>query len=196
MQVKKKDFILIIAVILTIFVSILVFFFDFYNYHFEFKKDFKENTYVALKNGRYFVFLCSNDVVDNKVDFTSKPFNNLRIKSSGNMFEQNISCIEEGDIVKKDIVFKRNSSVVQVKQKIESEVELPENSFYYTHIEYPLIAEVKENDQYIQLYDLNCTTKIPKKSFYEYEVIDNSLRVGTKYSNSFSINFEMEIECL
>ncbi len=193
---KKNEIVLIIAAILTVVLSIVFFFFDFYNYHFEFKKDSKENTYVALKNGRYFVFLCANDVIDNGVDFTSKPFNDFRVESSGGMFKQNVSCIEEGDLLKKDITFQRNSSKIEVRQKVESSVDLPENSFYYTHIEYPLVAEVKENDQYIELYDLNCTTRIPKKNFYNYKIIDNFIRVGVKYSESFNIIFEMEIECL
>ncbi len=194
---EKKEILLITAVVLTIFVSIGVFFFDFYKYHFEFKKDMRENTYIALRNGRYYELLCDNDVIDNGVDFTLKPFNDFNIQNRGNRFKRNIVCNEEDGSVEKKISLERTSRSIKVRQNISSNLEnIGENSFYYTHIEYPLISEVKETDKYIQLYDLNCTTKIYKKDTYIYKVIDNFVRVGTKYDENINFNFDIKIECL
>lgn len=177
--------------------SVLLFFFDFYNYHFEFKRDMNENTYVVLKNGRYFEFLCTNDVIDNGRDFTLKPFNEFSVENKGNMFRNTLSCKEADNSFEKEVVFKRSASKITIKQNIKSHLDnIGDDSFYYTHIEYPLIPEVKENPQYLEFYDLNCTTRIFKKDDYKYKVIDNFVRVGVEYEEEIEVIFEIEIECL
>ncbi len=194
---RRRDAFLIIAVVLTTLVSVVIFFFDFYNYHFELKKTESENTYVALKNGRYFEFLCGNDVIDNAVDFTLKPFVDFSVEGSGNMFNQEVLCVENDSVFEKRIVFKRTAKKMSVRQNISAnDGNVGENSFYYTHIEYPLVAKIEEDEKFLKLYDLNCNIYIPKKPKYVYSVVENSIRIGVEYAEEMNIIFDMEVECL
>ncbi len=194
---KRKETFLIVAVVFTVMTSVLLFFFDFYNYHFEFKRDSRENTYVVLKNGRYFEFLCANDVIDNGVDFTLKPFNEFSVENTGNMFKNTLFCKEDDSSIEKKVVFERSARRIRVKQNIVNNFDsVGEGSFYYTHIEYPLVFEVQESPEYLKLYDLNCTTTIFKKKGYEYKIVDNFVRIGVEYENEVDVIFEMEVECL
>ncbi len=194
---KKQEIALISAVILTISISVILFFYNLYNYNFELKKTNTENTYILLRNGRYFEFLCQNDVIDNKVDFSVKPFDDFEITNTGNIFTHKLICSQVEKNLEKEVLFQRTANKITIEQKVTSDLQdLGRNPYYYTQIDYPLIANFTEKIDSIEIYDANCTTIIPKKITQRYFIVENSVRIGAKYSKDFKISIEMQIKCL
>ncbi len=194
---EKVEKYLITSAIITIVVAILVFFFDINNNHFQLRENIHGNTYISLKNGRYFSLLCENDVIDNGIDYTLKPFTSFNLETKNTIPGKEIICIDNERELEKKISFRRTPKTLEVRQEVKSNLEeLGIGSYYYTHIEYPLFAEIEETEEYIKLYDLNCTTTIYKEKGYTYRAIDNFVRIGSEYSRNFNINFEMGIKCL
>jgi hypothetical protein len=195
--VSKKDLLLVLATVLTIILTLITFFFNLYNNNFELKNTELNNPYILLKNGRYFELLCQNDVIDNSVDFSLKPFNEIFLEKTGNSFKQNIICKEYNGLIEKEILLKRTPNQINIRQDITMDIEgIKKDSFYYTQIDYPLIADIDETNTEIKLYDLNCTTVLPKRAGYDYKIVEKSIRVGKKYEPQININIDMQIQCL
>lgn len=183
---------------MTLILAEIFLFYRLYNEHFEIYANEQENPYILLKNGKYFEMECKNDVIDNRVDFSQKPFENgvLERELENRIIRHKHMCSDGADNMRiTEIDKKRNS--LRIVHNISTNIESSkEDVFYYTQLDYPIVPEINEEEDHIKIYDSNCTITIPKRVGYKYIVRDQSLRIGTKLAQDMEIEIDLQIKCL
>lgn len=194
---KKREATIILTTILTLIFAEVFLFYHLYTQFFQIQPNQRENPYVLLRNGRYFELECENDVIDNKVDFSVRPFENQTEKNFEDKIRNfNQTCKTDNGTVKKTTMEKGREDL-EISHKIFfNGLEPNENSYYYTHLDYPIAPSIEDYGDRIEISDSNCLITIPKIAEYEYILLDQSIRIGKEYSEVIDMNINMNIKCL
>jgi hypothetical protein len=194
---KKKEVITIMVAILTLIIAEIFLFYQLYNQFFQIQVNQRENPYILLRNGKYFELECENDVIDNKTDFSLKPFGNKIEKSLDNKITKlNQACATNNGSTRETTIEKGREDLKISHKIFLNGKETEKNSYYYTHLDYPIIPAMKNYADRIEISDSNCIVTIQKNREYEYILLNQSIRIGKEYSEVIDMEINMNIKCL